>query len=107
MPYWGQGTRNNYQNFWSRPDSRFSSNKVTRDKGMSKRVVTSAIFSGSLISDATTDFTVFQTDDDIIIYGSASNNGTRTILSVALHSITVDFPVKTETTTTSIEIRTP
>ncbi len=92
------GTRQRQGDLRSRPETRFPNNKYTTDVGLNKRLSISALFAGSLISDnaATADFSVFAVDDQIIIWGSASNNGVRTILSVASASITVDWPLTTE-----------
>ena len=110
MAYWGQGTRFDFANWFSRPETRQASNRTTRDVGMSKRVVSSgAVFSGSTITDAGQTWTVFAVDDEIMITSSsADNNGTRTVISSNASSITVDFPVKSETVSGySIEVRTP
>ena len=97
-------TRSNRQVWFSRPES-FPNNKHTRDVGMSKRVLPMATFSGSTISDPATNFSVFAVDDEILIWGSALNNGTRAILSVGSSFITVDWPVQTEGPI-AVEIRT-
>lgn len=108
MAYWGQGTRADFGNWFSRPETRFPNNRVTRDVGMLKRQIISATFAGSTITDAATTFTgVWAVDDEIIVTGSALNNGTHTVLAVALHSLTVDFPVKAEGPIAGVEIRTP
>lgn len=104
-----QGTRETKSFFRSmRPSTRMDNNRHSRDVGISKRIIASATFSGSTISDAASNFTVFKAGDRIIIVGSSGglNNGDRTILSVSSQSITVDFPVKTEGPTT-VAIRTP
>ena len=59
------GTRSNRQMWFSRPETRFPNNKHTRDVGMSKRVLPTATFSGSTISDPATNFSVFQVDDGL------------------------------------------
>jgi len=104
-----QGTRQRTGFLYSRPETRFPNNKMTRDVGLNKRLVISATFSGSTITDAASDFVAagFLANDQIIVYGSASNNGVRTIISVATTALTVDFPVKTEGPTAGVEIRTP
>lgn len=107
MPYYGQGTRTNFQMWFSRPETRFPNTKETRDVGMSKRVIASATFSGTSIVDVAANFSVFQVDDEIIVWGSASNNGTRTVLSVGSSFLLVDWPVVTEGPTAGVEIRTP
>lgn len=101
------GTRQNRQFWRSRPETREPNNKYTRDVGLNKRVTIAGVFSGSLISDnnGTTNFSVFAVNDEIVIWGSASNNGQRTILSVSSGSITVDFPVVTEGPTSNVELR--
>ncbi len=102
-----QGTRQRQGFLYIHPESRLPNNKYTRDVGLNKRLTIAGVFSGSLISDngATADFSVFKVDDQIIIWGSASNNGVRTILSVSSGSITVDFPVVTEGPTSGVEVR--
>lgn len=107
MAVWWQGTRNCFQMWFSRPETRFPNDKLTRDVGMSKRVVVSATFSGSSIVDTASNFSVFQIDDEIVIWGSASNNGTRAILAVGSSFLMVDWPVVTEGPTANVEIRTP
>lgn len=104
-----QGTRETKAYFLSHPSSRANNGRHTRDIGITKRIVASATFSGSLISDAASNFSVFKAFDRITISGTSGgqNNGDRTILSVASQSITVDFPVKTEGPTANVEIRTP
>jgi hypothetical protein len=102
-----QGTRNNYQQWYSRPETRLENSSFTRDVGMSKRVIANATFSGSSIVDTATNFSVFQFDDEILISGSALNNGTRAILAVGSSFLMVDWPVKTEGPTANVEIRTP
>lgn len=103
---WYHGTRSNNQMWNSRPEVQLPNNKQTRDLGMSKRVLPSATFSGSTISDPATNFSVFAVNDEIVLMGSALNNGTRTVLTVGSSFITVDWPVKTEGPI-SVEIRTP
>ena len=101
------GTRQRVTGLWNRPETRFPNGKYTRDVGLSKRVTIAGVFSGSLISDnaGTTDFSVFAADDQIIIWGSASNNGVRTILAVATTALTVDWPVRDEGPTTGVVVR--
>jgi len=108
MGYWGQGTRQDPQMGYSHPETRFPNNKLTRDVGLSKRVVSSAaVFSGSTIVDAGQTWTVFAVNDEVVVNGSASNNGVRVITAVTASSITCDFPVKSETVSGySIEVRT-
>ena len=101
------GTRQRYGFLYSHPESGFPNNKYTRDVGLNKNLTIAGVFSGSLISDngGTADFSVFKADDQIIIWGSASNNGVKTILSVSSGSITVDFPVVTEGPTSGVNLR--
>ena len=104
-----QGTRESRNFFRSRPSSRITNGRHSRDLGLSKRVVASATFSGSVISDAASNFAVFKVGDRITISGTAGgqNNGDRTILGVTATTLTVDFPVKGEGPTAGVEIRTP
>ena len=104
-----QGTRESREFFKSRPSSRITNGRHSRDLGLSKRVVASATFAGSTISDAASSFSVFKAGDRITISGTLGglNNGDRTILAVAANSITVDFPTKSEGPTAGVEIRTP
>ena len=106
MEEWG--TRQRTGQYYSRPETRFPNNKYTSDVGLSKRVTIAGVFAGSLISDnaGTTDFSVFKADDSIIIWGSASNNGVRTVVSISSGSITVDWPLVTEGPTSGVEVRT-
>lgn len=106
MPF-EQGTRERKSFFYGRPETRFPNGKMTRDVGLSKRLTISATFAGSLISDAASNFTVFKVNDQIEIWGSSSNNGVRTILSISSASLTVDWPVKSEGPTSGVEFRTP
>jgi hypothetical protein len=106
MPFFGQGTRQDTRQWNSRPETRLPNNKENRDPGLSKRVLPSATFSGSVISDPATNFSVFAVNDEVIIWGSALNNGTRTVLTVGSSFLTVDWPVKTEGPI-AVEIRTP
>lgn len=100
-----EGTRERENFYLNRPETRFPNGKDTRDVGLSKRLTISATFAGSLISDAASNFTVFEVNDQVIIWGSTSNNGVRTILSISTQSITVDWPVATEGPTSNVEIR--
>lgn len=106
MTYY-QGTRTNQQPWFSRPETRFPNNKLRSDIGLSKRALATATFSGSTISDPAINFlTTFAVDDEIVIWGSALNNGTRTVLSVGSSFITVDWPVSSEGPI-AVEMRTP
>lgn len=101
------GTRQNRQFWFSRPDTRFPNDKYTSDPGLNKYKTIAGVFSGSLISDnnGTTDFSVFAVNDEIIVWGSASNNGIHTILSISSGSLTVDWPVVTEGPTSNVIVR--
>ena len=103
-----QGTRETKSFFKSRPSTRQDSRSLTRDVGLSKRVIANATFGGSTIFDAAANFTVFKVGDMIQITGTVGglNNGDRTILSVTASQITVDAPVKSEGPTPNVEIRT-
>lgn len=105
-----QGTRETKSFFRTmRPSTREPNGRHSRDVGLSKRLVASATFAGSLISDAASDFSVFKVGDRITVSGTSGgqNNGDRTVLEISSQSITVDFPVKTEGPTAGVEIRTP
>jgi hypothetical protein len=93
------GTRQRYNKYNERPETRFPNNKYTRDVGLNKLQSVSATFtaSDSKLTDAATTFTsLWAVNDQIIIWGTASNNGVRTILAVATHDLTLDWPVKDE-----------
>lgn len=101
------GTRSISRFIQGHPDSRFPNDRSSRDVGMLKRKIISATFSGSTVTDAATTFTgVFAAGDPIVIYGSALNNGQRTVISVATNSLTCDFPFKAEGPTAGVEVRT-
>lgn len=102
------GTRQRYNFYKERPETRFPNNRYTRDVGINKRLVISATFSGSTITDAASNFVAagFAVDDQIIIWGSASNNGVRKILSLTQTALTVDWPVVTEGPTAAVTVRT-
>ena len=102
------GTRNPQSFYYGeRPETRFPNGRYSEDVGMSKRANISAIFAGSLISDnaGAFNFSVFKAGEQIIVWGSASNNGVHTILSISSASLTVDWPLVTEGPTASLEIR--
>ena len=103
-----QGTRETRSFFLSHPSSREDNSGKDTDKGMSKRVIASATFSGSTITDAASNFSVFKVYDWIVIVGTQGglNNGNRTVLAVTATTLTCDFPFKTEGPTAGVEIRT-
>ena len=104
-----QGTRQRTGFLYSHPESRFPNGRNSRDNGLNKYLVISATFSSSTITDAASDFVAagFLANDQIVLTGSASNNGVRTIISVATTALTVDFPVVTEGPTAGVIVRTP
>lgn len=107
MPY--QATRETKSFFTSDPSSRLDQTFYSRDKGLRKRVITTATFGpGNVIFDAGADFTVFKVGDLIAITGTQGslNNGDRTVLAVTASNLTVDLPVHTEGPTAGVEIRT-
>jgi hypothetical protein len=104
-----QGTRETKSFLTSDPASREDNGFYTRDKGLSKRVITNATFGpGNVIFDAGATYTVFKVGDLIQITGTqgGQNNGERTVLAVTASQLTVDLPVKTEGPTAGVEIRT-
>src|SRR4029077_8640250 len=103
-----QGTRETKSFFTSDPASREDNGFYTRDKGLSKRVITTATFGSNTIFDAGATYTVFKVGDLIQITGTAGglNNGDRTVLAVTASQLTVDLPVHTEGPTAGVEIRT-
>jgi hypothetical protein len=105
------GTRARQSGLYSRPSSRFPNNKMTRDVGMSKRVISNATFTATdaKITGANGDFTAFAVDDPIIIWGSAKNNGEHTVTGIDATNqayLVLDFPVVNEGPI-SVEVRTP
>jgi hypothetical protein len=103
-----QGTRETKAFCLSHPSSRQDSLFYTRDKGLSKRVISNATFGGNTIFDAGANFTVFKVFDMITITGTQGglNNGDRLVLAVATTQLTVDWPVHAEGPTAGVEIRT-
>ena len=103
-----QGTRETKSFCLSHPSSRSDNLAYTRDKGLSKRVITNATFGGSTIFDAGANFAVFKVYDMITITGTQGglNNGDRLVLAVTSSQLTVDWPVHTEGPTAGVEIRT-
>ena len=103
-----QGTRETKSFLFSHPSSRQDQTQLSRDVGLSKRLVlANAVFSGATLS-GTGNFLVFKVGDMIAITGTvgALNNGDRTVLSVAAGSITCDAAFKTEGPTAGVEVRT-
>jgi hypothetical protein len=101
------GTRQRREFYNERPESREPNNKYTRDVGMTKRLVISATFSGSTITDLASDFVAagFAVNDQIMVWGTAYNNGVRTILSLTTTALTVDWPVTTEGPIAGVTVR--
>jgi len=103
-----QGTRETKSFFRSRPASRMISSEDTRDKGLSKEVVATATFAGSVLTAAASNFSAFKVGDLIEIAGTEGglNNGDRTILALTATTLTCDWPFHTEGPTANVEIRT-
>jgi len=101
------GTRQRQGFYKNRPETRLPNNKYTRDVGLNKRLIVSATFSSTTITDAASDFVAagFAVNDQIIIWNSALNNGVRTILAVATTALTCDWPFQTEGPTAGVEVR--
>lgn len=102
------GTRQRREFYNSRPETRFPNNRYTRDVGLNKRLVVSATFAtNGTLTDAAVDFVAagFAVNDQVIIWGSASNNGVRTLTAVASTILTCDFPFKTEGPTAGVTVR--
>jgi hypothetical protein len=83
----------------------------TRDKGMSKRIVTSATFTASngRVTGSTNDFTSFAVGDQVEIFGTNKNNGCRGVtgIDVTNHAFLVlDYAPKDEGPVANTEIRT-
>jgi len=103
-----QGTRETKSFFRSRPASRMVSSETTLDKGLSKEVVATATFAGSVLTAGASNFLVFKVGDLIEIAGTEGglNNGDRTILALTATTLTCDWPFHTEGPTANVEIRT-
>lgn len=102
------GTRQRQSKYNERPETRFPNNRYRRDVGMNKLLVVSATFAtDGTLTDAASDFVAagFAVNDQIVIWGSALNNGVRTITAVAVTALTCDFPFKTEGPTASVTVR--
>jgi hypothetical protein len=84
---------------------------MTRDVGMSKRVVTSATFTASngRITGSNGDFSAFASGDPILIQGSATNDGERIVTGIDATShayLVLDAAPKNEGPV-SVTVRTP
>ena len=93
------GTRQRQNFYKERPESGFPNNKYTTDVGLNKLQTVSATFTavdGKLTDAATTFTSLWAVDDQIIIWGTALNNGVHKITAVATHALTLDWPVKDE-----------
>lgn len=104
------GTRSQQNRYQTHAPSRFTHVRNTRDKGMSKRVVTSLTFTASdgRVTGATNDFAAFVVGDPLVITGTALNDGERivTAIDASDHAFLVlDFPPKDESGITC-EVRT-
>lgn len=101
------GTRERDNLYKNHPETRFPNNRYRTDVGLKMRLIVSATFSGSTLTDAASDFVAagFEVNDQIIIWGSASNNGVRTVTAVATTQLTCDFPFVTEGPTSNVEVR--
>lgn len=81
-----------------------------QDKGMSKRVVTSATFTASdgKITGSASDFAAFAVGDQILIEGTNLNNGFKTVTGVDGGSqafLVLDPPPKNEGPVANTEVR--
>lgn len=88
----------------------FDNARLTRDVGMSKRVVTAATFTASnaRITGSNGDFAAFAVGDPVTVTGTNANNGDREVTAIdgTNHAfIVVDLPVKNEGPLAGVEIR--
>jgi hypothetical protein len=84
------------------------SSEGTRDKGLSKEMVVTATFAGSVLTAGAANFSAFKVGDLIEIAGTEGglNNGDRTILALTATTLTCDWPFHTEGPTANVEVRT-
>ncbi|MEE4109547.1 MAG: hypothetical protein V2I24_09380 [Halieaceae bacterium] len=86
---------------------RYLSRDITRDKGVSQRIVATTIAgdANGTITDSGNGLGVFEANSIIEVRGSASFDGEYVVTAVAAGALTVDPPVPTEAAGASIEIR--